>query len=67
MGGLERQFRARPQAFPAAYRGCIIAGVRRLTPRQVSRFVIGAIARQRGRNTAITQIAGRCQAAFASR
>lgn len=59
--GLEQQFRAQPRSFPRPYRSCLVAGVRRLPPREVSRLVIAAVNGRTDLSMALTQIAHACQ------
>jgi hypothetical protein len=62
LSGLEREFRARPRAFPTAYRRCIVAGVRRLPPGRVSQLIVGAVAGRHVLTTELRRIGAKCQA-----
>jgi hypothetical protein len=60
---LGRQFSARPQAFPTAYRSCLIAGVRTLPAERVSALLIGAIDGRPTITRALNRIAASCREA----
>jgi hypothetical protein len=65
VAGLGAGFAARPRAFPAAYRSCLIAGIRALAPERISALLAGAIEGRPTINTELNRIAGRCRSAGA--
>jgi hypothetical protein len=61
VAALGRQFAARPQAFPVAYRTCLIAGIHALPAERVSDLLVGAIDGRPTINRALNRIAGSCR------
>ena len=49
----------------AAYRSCLVAGIRALAAERISALLVGAIEGRPTINTELNRIAGRCQSAGA--
>lgn len=60
VAALGRQFAARPEAFPASYRRCLIAGVRALPAVRISDLLVGAVDGRPTIKRALEKIAGSC-------
>ncbi len=63
IAALGRQFSARPQSFPLAYRNCLIAGVHALPAERISELLVGAVDGRPTIKRTLHRIAGSCRSA----